>query len=130
MQRRRFFSLLGSALALPWAGGSLRAAVRRKVLLQEVPLAGFQYHSAPRLWPQLAVGQALALVREPGNPHDGRAVAVHWAGERIGYLPRRENHVASGMLDRGERLCARIEQLREDWDPWSRVRLSVWLELG
>ncbi len=129
MQRRRFFSLMGAVLALPWAGRAARASGRRNILLQEVPLAGFQYHAGPRLWPQMAAGQSLSLNREPDNPYDALAVAVHWGDERIGYLPRSENQVASGLLDRGERLSARIERLRDSWDPWERVWLSVWLEV-
>ena len=131
MQRRRFLRWLGlgAGLGSPWAARTAPKPTRRRILLQESPLAGFQYHAGPRLWLELVIGEPLELVREPDNPYDTRAVAVYWGDERIGYLPRLENAVAAGLMDRGERLSARIERLRTSRDPWERVRLSVWLEV-
>ena len=69
----------------------LHAQLAAHILLQDSPLAGFQYHAGKAVWPQLRVGDALTLVREPDNAHDARAVRVEWQGRKIGYVPRREN---------------------------------------
>lgn len=69
-------------------------------------------------------------MREPQNPYDPRAVRVDWRGHKLGYVPRIENTAVAQMLDRGERLTARILQLRESHDPWERVRLVVMVETG
>ncbi|MBS0330407.1 MAG: HIRAN protein, partial [Proteobacteria bacterium] len=58
----------------------LCAEVTAHILLQDSPLAGFQYHAGRALWSQMRVGDALALVREPDNSHDARAVRVEWQG--------------------------------------------------
>lgn len=50
--------------------------------------------SVPRwssLWAQLRVGAPLQMQREPNNTYDSAAVAVHFADQRIGYLPCVEN---------------------------------------
>lgn len=98
---------------------------RAPILLHVSPLAGFQYHRGPRLWPRLQAGQPLHLVREPDNSYDPRAVRIDWNGEKLGYLPRMDNAAASQLLDRGERLTARIAGLAEDPDPWRRVTVAV-----
>jgi hypothetical protein len=117
-------------LCLVWmAWQPLHAQVVAHILLQDSPLAGFQYHAGKVLWPQMQVGDALTLVREPDNPHDARAVRVEWQGHKIGYVPRRENADVARLLDRGQILTARIVRLAEVRDPWSRVRFEILVPL-
>ncbi|WP_324778719.1 HIRAN domain-containing protein [Thiobacillus sedimenti] len=117
----RMVALCLSAL---WAT-PIHAQVAAHILLQDSPLAGFQYHAGRTLWPQLREGDVLTLVREPHNPHDPKAVRVEWHGQQIGYVPRRENADVARLLDRGEVLEARIVRLSEGRDPWSRVRFEI-----
>lgn len=118
---RRGLILLG-ALALP-----VGAAPHLRVQVQHAPLAGYKYHAAPRLWPQLKVGDRLELTREPDNPHDARAIAVSWKGEKLGYLPRAENDAVSVAMDAGQTVEGRIAALNEDPDPWRRLVIDVFL---
>ncbi|MFP5418761.1 MAG: HIRAN domain-containing protein [Gammaproteobacteria bacterium] len=113
--------LLGAWLGLQPA----HAQVAAHILLQDSPLAGFQYHAGKRLWPQMQVGDALALVREPENVHDAKAVRVEWQGQKIGYVPRRENADVARFMDNGQILAARITRLAEVRDPWSRLRFEI-----
>jgi hypothetical protein len=124
MRRRLAWLCLVCMWALP-----LHAQVAAYILLQDSPLAGFQYHAGKALWPQLRVGDALTLVREPDNPHDARAVRVEWQGRKIGYVPRRENADVARLMDGGQRLAARITRLAEVRDPWSRVRFEILIPL-
>ncbi len=113
-------------LCLVWGWAvPLHAQVAAHILLQDSPLAGFQYHAGKALWPQMRVGDALTLVREPDNPHDARAVRVEWQGHKIGYVPRRENADVARFMDGGQTLTARINRLAEVRDPWSRVRFEI-----
>lgn len=117
-------------LILAWAWMQpLSAQVAAHILLQDSPLAGFQYHAGKALWPQMRVGDALTLVREPDNRHDARAVRVEWRGHKIGYVPRRENADVARLMDAGQRLDARIVRLAEVRDPWSRVRFEILVPL-
>lgn len=129
MNKRDFLRrLLATVAGLPLASRGTRAAVPPApvLLIQESPLAGFQYYDAERLWSRLAVGQVLALRRNPRNPHDDRAVEVWLEGHMLGHLPRLENTAAAQMLDRGEPLAARIAALSESPNPWDRIRLAVY----
>ena len=107
----------------------LQAQVTSHLLLQDSPLAGFQYHEGKALWRRMQVGDRLTLVREPGNVHDAKAVRVEWRGHMIGYVPRRENASVARFMDRGQMLTARISRLAEVRDPWSRVRFEILLPL-
>lgn len=126
MQRRTFFQRLfagfGAAVATPLAGET-----HRSVLIQESPIAGFQFHRGDAIWSSLGVGQELELVRESSNPHDVNAVAVHFHKDKLGYVPRSENGAIAQILDRGESLEARISKLATAEDPWERIRFTITL---
>ena len=109
---------------------SLHAAqVTARILVQNSPLAGFQYYQGKELWELMKVGDVLALIREPGNAHDARAVRVEWNGHKLGYVPRKENEAVARQLDRGNRLQARIVRLTRHRDPWKRIEFEVFLGL-
>lgn len=100
-----------------------------KLLVQSSPLAGAQYYEADALWDGMRVGDALALVREPDNPHDARAVRVEWRGRKLGYLPRAENRAVADEMDRGGLVSARIARLLPHRNPWRRVLIEVFVVL-
>ena len=129
MQRQHFiqqlFGNLGLDLNRRFLVGRIETEPAHRILLQESPLAGYQYHRASGVWSFLRVGEALNLRREPGNPHDPNAIAVWYQNEHLGYVPRRENRTLAQMMDRGERLEARIVRLLDDENPWRRIRFRV-----
>lgn len=118
-----------AVLALVVAGFAQADGSATRILVQNSPLAGFQFHEGKQLWKELKVGDALTLVREPDNPHDPRAVRVDWNGHVLGYVPRAENEAVARQLDRGNRLEARIVRLNKSRDPWKRVEFEVFLKL-
>lgn len=103
----------------------LAAETRAHILLQDSPLAGFQYHQGKKLWEEMKAGDALTLVREPDNPYDARAIRVDWRGHKLGYVPRRENADIARLMDDGAKLEARISRLVESRDPWQRIRFEI-----
>lgn len=129
MERRAFFRACLAACAAPFTIPLAAAAParHRTLVIQESPIAGFQYHHGEAVWSMLRVGQPLTLVREPTNPYDSRAVRVEWNDHKLGYVPRQENTAVAQMLDRGERLEAMIARLEQSPNPWARVRLAVYL---
>ena len=116
-----------TAALLAAASASVQAQQVR-LLVQSSPLAGFRYHEAPRLFPELRIGDRLDLVRESDNPHDPNAVRVDWRGRRLGYVPRRENPALAWAMDRGEPISARISSLRMHRNPRQRVEFEVFIE--
>ncbi len=120
-----------AAAALAPAPAVIAASVAAsRVLLQTSPVAGFQYHAGEALWPLLRVGDALALVREAHNPHDERAVRLEWEGEKLGYIPARDNAAISQLLDADQSLDAVIAELAESASPWERVAVRVYLTVN
>lgn len=133
MSRRAFLqsltALLGG-LALPAMTQTkldlqLKPAATQWKTLQISPVAGFQYHQGEALWPQLATGQSVTLIREPGNRFDQRAVRIDWQGEKLGYIPAIDSAAVSQLMDRGERLSALITGLKNSDNPWERIEVEV-----
>jgi hypothetical protein len=114
--------LLGLALLLP---GAARAGADAYILLQDSPLAGFQFHEGKALWEQLKEGDALTLTREPDNHYDPKAIRVEWQGHKLGYVPRRENLDLARLMDNGQQLHARITRMQKARNPWERIRFEV-----
>ena len=117
---RRLFGSIGATVASPHIG-----AEDRSVLIQESPIAGFQFHRGDAVWPSLGVGEELALIRESSNTNDPDAVAVYFRDQQLGYVPRGDNHAIAQMLDRGEVLKARISNVLVGEDPWDRIRITI-----
>lgn len=114
-------------IVLLLAASAARAEVEPLEILQTSPLAGFQYHAGPALFPLMNVGDRLTLHREPDNPHDAKAVRVEWHGTQIGYAPRADNIDLARLMDRGSRVEGRILHLRKSRDPWQRVLIEIYL---
>ena len=126
MKRRTFFQQLFGSVGLAATGATV-ALKTRSVLIQESPIAGFQFHEGDAIWPSLAVGEKLALLREATNAHDPDAVAVYFQNKKLGYVPCAENTAVAQMLDRGETLEARVSGLVVKDEPWERVWFSIFL---
>ncbi len=116
-------------IALLFAALSASGQTAGRILVQSSPLAGFQYYEGKALWEQMRIGDALTLVREPDNSHDPLAVRVEWKGNKLGYVPRRENQAVARQLDHGNPLEARIVRLVKHRDPWKRIEFEVFLRL-
>ena len=85
---------------LCWLGIAQAGGLR--VLVQQSPLAGSQYYALSTVWQEIKPGDALTLVREPGNRHDANAIRVEWRGQKLGYVPRAENRaVCRGDIKSG-----------------------------
>lgn len=108
---------------------SVAQAERVRLLVQNSPLAGSQYYAVSTVWPEIRVGDALDLVREPDNRHDSRAIRVEWRGHKLGYVPRADNRAVAAAMDAGERLAARVSSLSDNKNPWQRVAFEVFIEL-
>ena len=139
MLRRAFLnSLFAASAALLFAGRAQEAVgssdgneTSRELLIQESPVAGFQYHDGEGpAWPRLSLGDSLLLLRQPDNPCDRQAVAVYRGDAKLRYVPRVANTAVSQMMDRGERLVARVERLRESRNPWQRVEFSICVRIA
>jgi hypothetical protein len=102
--------ILTLAFALDAAAQGPGASAR--IVVQDSPLAGYQYYDGKALWHEIKPGDALTLVREPDNPHDANAIRLEWRGRKLGYVPRRDNGDLARQMDRGMAAEARITALK------------------
>jgi len=100
-------------------------ALGRRILIQRTDLAGLRHHQAPRLWDALRRDAPLTLERDATNPYDPDAVAVHWKGLKLGYLPRGGNFMVARLLDGKRTVSAKIEVLSRSAVPNRRIRVAV-----
>jgi hypothetical protein len=107
----------------------ITASADASIIVQQSPLAGFQFYDGKVLWDEMKAGDVLTLVREHDNPHDANAVRVEWKGSRLGYVPRRENAGVARQMDRGAPVKARIVKLTQARNPWQRVLFEVYVDL-
>lgn len=71
----------------------------RQVLSSAIFVAGLKYYKGPRLLNNMKEGDMLEMVREPGNPYDTNAIALHWNRHKIGFEPAASNDILAKLLD-------------------------------
>lgn len=85
----------------------------QEIYLTHFSVAGTWYVSD---WQQLVskmiAGMQLSLLREPDNSYDTFAIQVVDVQKRkLGYMPRRMNHIPARLLDAGKLLYVKITHL-------------------
>ncbi len=119
-------------MLLPFIFGKQAGAenVAQNYQMNRFRIAGFQYYSGPQLRHQLSPGAPLQLIAEPKNRHDPFAVRIEWRGNKLGYVPRSDNHHISRLLLQGVKLQAQVIKSSKDSDQWQGVRVAVGVEVG
>jgi hypothetical protein len=126
MDRRSFIGVLGAAAA----GLGLKTAARAQpTVLDEFFVAGYRFHDGPLVERSLAEGGVIEVRREPDNPHDERAIALHLGAAKVGYVPRRCNRPLAALLDAGAPLRFRVVAVAPEAEPWGRVAVVAELLL-
>lgn len=126
MNRSAFLKTLLGSLAI----GRLPLSVTkefRKIYLLQCFVAGFRHYKGMDLLPQMKEGDLLELVREPANEYDDCAVALHWQGAKIGFIPADTNEMLSYLIDADAlSLFAVITHLEKNAQPWENVAVAVY----
>jgi hypothetical protein len=113
------------ALLLMAAEASAADTPSARIVVQHAPLAGFVYYDGTAVWDRIKPGDALALVREPSNPHDSNAIRIEWQGHMLGYVPRRDNADLARQMDHGARVEARITELHRAANGRHRISYEI-----
>ena len=124
---KKTFSVLLFSPAVAASGQSNQSP--KTVALQTSAVAGLQYYGIHELWPHIQQGQSVQLHREATNAHDKRAVYITWQGQKIGYIPRRDNVAISQLMDKGTGLKALIINKAKDGD-WKTLNIQVQMEVA
>jgi hypothetical protein len=85
-------------------GGNVKPFLK-DIFLIKVNVAGLDYiDDIDEIFPKIEVGDRLELFRESTNEYDKHAILVKYRGEKIGYVPRKDNYVLSKLMDGGKHL--------------------------
>ncbi len=96
--------------------------------LMVVWVAGSSYVEWEGLYTPLRVGEHLGLRREPENPYDALAImVVDDNEEKLGYIPRDDNHELAQMLDDGKEFVAVILEVDLE-SPYQKLCIGVFEE--
>jgi HIRAN domain len=130
MKRNEFIKnliLLFGATALPNALQAMVHQYQRIYLLQSF-VRGFQYYDGKKLLKKMKVGALLELVREPNNEYDTFAIAIHYQGKKIGFVPAESNEILAKLLDADLlKLQAEITNIEPKSSTWENTAIAIYV---
>ena len=95
-------------------GGKIKPFLK-DIFLIETYVAGLYYVDyIDDIFPLIRVKDKLELFRESTNKFDEKAILVKYDGQKIGYVPRKDNEVLSSLMDGGKQLYGVVESLGVD----------------
>lgn len=99
----------------------------RKIYLLQCFVAGFRHYLGMEHLNEMQEGDLLEMIREPENEYDECAIALHWKGHKIGFIPRETNEILSKLLDANAlSIFAVITHLEKNTKPWENVAIAVY----
>ena len=91
-----------------------------EIFLSFTDIAGTRYCDNQDVFKELEKNVPLLLEREADNKYDSNAIKILTVdGEKLGYIPKRENDVFCRLMDAGKILHARVYSCyKENYEPW------------
>lgn len=87
----------------------------KDIYLITVHVAGLDFvEDIEEIFPNIKKGDTLELFREKSNVHDELAILVKFDGEKIGYVPKKDNEVLANLMDAGKELYGVVENVFKD----------------
>lgn len=85
------------------------------IFLLSVHVAGLYFiENIEAIFPKIEKGSELELIREKNNKYDKFAILVKFDGEKIGYVPRKENKILANLMDGGKQLYGIVESASKE----------------
>lgn len=91
---------------------------------------GFQHWDGAMVLKDMNAGDKLELVSEFDNPYDPQAIAVYFGDSKLGYVPAEINEMFATMFffRHADIFEARIMQIDPESDPWTQVRMGIYVK--
>ena len=87
----------------------------KDIFLIKLNVVGLDYiDNIDEIFSKIRVGDRLELIREASNEYDKHAILVNYHGEKIGYVPRKDNYVLSKLMDGGKHLYGVVDSFGVD----------------
>lgn len=109
-------------------GLDLPKPFERDIYLFDTYVAGTSHiEGIENIGESLKEGERLVFYREPENEHDPQAIRIeNLKGEKIGYVPRKDNVVFSRLMDAGKVLFAKVIE-KEMKGKWLKIKIKIYL---
>ncbi|MBS5945762.1 MAG: HIRAN domain-containing protein [Peptoniphilus harei] len=109
-------------------GIDLPKPFERDIYLFDTYVAGTSHiEGIENIGESLKDGDRLVFYREPENEHDPQAIRIeNLKGEKIGYVPRKDNVVFSRLMDAGKVLFAKVIE-KEMKGKWLKIKIKIYL---
>lgn len=128
METEQSLIKVNSGLLAALSSGAININVLPKeILVLECIAAGTSFRRLNKVEKQLEAQVKLTLKREPENEYDEFAVALYFANEKTGYIPKTKNEVIARMMDAGKQFYA-VLQAKEWEGNWLRLDIKVYLK--
>ena len=118
-----------SVVALSQNGG-LDAVIKpltKEIYLFDTFAAGTSYLNDKSVLTELKHGDTLTIRRED-NKYDERAcLLLAPNGKKLGYIPQADNIIFSRLLDAGKMLTAKVTNIEQVDDFYTRVNIAIYL---
>lgn len=97
-----------------------------EIFLSFTDIAGTRYVDNQDVFKRLEKNDPLLLEREADNEYDSNAIKVLTTnGEKLGYIPKKDNSIFTRLMDAGKILHARVYSCYEaDYALW-RVSIKI-----
>lgn len=91
-----------------------------EIFLSFTDIAGTRYCNNQDVFKGLEKNDPLLLEREADNKYDSNAIKVLTAdGEKLGYIPKKDNSIFTRLMDAGKILHARVYSCyKADYSDW------------
>ena len=87
----------------------------KDIFLIKTYVAGLYYvDNLNDIFPLIKVNDKLELFREASNNYDKHAILVKYNGQKLGYVPRKDNYILSKLMDGGKQLYGVVERIGVD----------------
>ena len=109
-------------------GLDLPKPFERDIYLFDTYVAGTSHiEGIENIGESLKEGDRLVFYREPENEHDPQAIRIeNLKGEKIGYVPRKDNVIFSRLMDAGKVLFAKVIE-KEMKGKWLKIKIKIYL---
>ncbi|CAM4185155.1 restriction endonuclease [Streptococcus penaeicida] len=100
----------------------------RDIYLFETIVAGTSHiENIADIEAQLALDDKLVFYREPDNRFDPQAIKIATLkGDKIGYIPKKDNLIFSRLMDAGKELFGKITR-KEKKGQWTKIEMAIYL---
>lgn len=99
----------------------------QKIYLLQSFVRGFQYYLGEEMIDKMKVGDMLELVRERENKYDKDAIALHFQGKKIGFIPAESNETLAKLIDAQLlELHCEIAAIKSNAKSWESIFIALY----